>query len=75
MADNLQQVTQTVVTKALQGDVLACKVILDRLMPIRRGTIVNFQLPEATTVTQIDNALSMLRVSERDDLPAKKARP
>ena len=35
-------ITRSVITAALNGDMTACKIILDRIAPIRRGRPVQF---------------------------------
>jgi hypothetical protein len=40
------------------GDMMACKIILDRLVPIRKGRPVKFELPPVVDVTGLSFALA-----------------
>src|SRR5215217_8031542 len=42
MSEDLEAITRAVSRAALQGDVQAARVVLDRLVPIRRGRPVEF---------------------------------
>ncbi len=44
------KLTQKVIDKALEGDVTALKLCLDRLVPMRRDAPISFELPKVSTV-------------------------
>jgi len=46
MANDTEAITQVVITKAKKGDLTACKIVLDRIAPVRTGSTVNFPLAD-----------------------------
>jgi hypothetical protein len=47
LAEDVECVIEAVITAARNGDMTACKIILDRLVPIRRGRPIEIKLPSA----------------------------
>lgn len=45
MADDVEAVVQAVIDKAKDGDMTAARIIMDRLVPLRRGRPTPFMLP------------------------------
>jgi hypothetical protein len=56
MTEDLEAVTRSVVQAAIDGDVSAAKLVLDRMMPVRRGRPVHFTAPETMDATGLANA-------------------
>jgi hypothetical protein len=60
MADDAQDVVRTVIAAAKGGDISACKLVLDRIAPIRRGAPVKFTLPELTVASDLPAAIATI---------------
>lgn len=56
MADDITGVVQAVVTAARTGDMTAARIILDRLVPVRKGRPVQFDLPDADTAESLSGS-------------------
>jgi hypothetical protein len=52
-----QGLLQTVITKALDGDMMAARILLDRAWPARRGRPVVFDAPRVETAADVVRAL------------------
>jgi hypothetical protein len=48
MADDTEAITKVVITKAKKGDLTACKIVLDRIAPPRKGRPISIRLPAIT---------------------------
>jgi Family of unknown function (DUF5681) len=46
MQDDVEKIVNAVLTAARNGDMMAAKIILDRIAPVRRGQGVFFDLPK-----------------------------
>ena len=57
MADDTGAVVRSVITAARGGDMQACKLILDRVAPIRRAR-PPFSLPPVTTAADVPLAMA-----------------
>jgi hypothetical protein len=58
MADDAESVVRKVIEAAKSGDMLAARLILDRIAPVRRGRPVTFSLPNDTrTADDVLNSL------------------
>lgn len=51
-----EALTQTAIEKALEGDVTALKLCLDRIAPIRKDVPVDFDLPDITCAEEASQA-------------------
>jgi Family of unknown function (DUF5681) len=51
-----EALTQAAIDKALEGDVTALRLCIDRIAPARKDTPVSFQLPEIDTAKDAANA-------------------
>src|SRR5471030_1419534 len=60
MADECDAIVRAVIESAKGGDIQAAKVILDRIVPIRKGAVVKLDLPEVTTSKGVAAALTAL---------------
>ena len=60
MEDDAQDVVRTVIAAAKGGDMSACKLVLDRIAPIRRGAPIKFTLPELATASDLPAAITIL---------------
>jgi len=58
MRDDAKEIVQAVVTAAKAGDMVAAKIVLDRISPARKGRPIHFELPEARTAEDISVALA-----------------
>lgn len=70
-----EPLTQAAIDKALEGDVTALRLCLDRIAPARKDAPVQFDLPEIETAKQAaEVARSILRaVSKGDVTPIEAA--
>lgn len=60
MAGELPDIVRAVVNAAKGGDLAACKLVLERLVPVPRGRPVKAELPEVRTAAEAVPALSAL---------------
>ncbi|HEY8126122.1 MAG TPA: DUF5681 domain-containing protein [Methylocystis sp.] len=58
MLADTKLIVKSVVNAAKNGDMQACKIILDRISPIRKGRPISFDLPEARTANDVVAALA-----------------
>lgn len=56
MADGVQAIVKRVVTKAKSGDLTAARLVLDRLVPVRRGRPIEVSLPPITDAAGVATA-------------------
>jgi hypothetical protein len=63
MADAAGDVVNAMVAAAKSGDVQAGKVILDRIVPVRKGRPAPIDLPEVTTAAGVLKALGAVVVA------------
>jgi hypothetical protein len=79
LSKDIKKVVEVVKAAALNNDLVACKLILDRLAPPPRGRLVNFDLPAITSAADAELAISAilaacaagrLTVDESDKLAA-----
>lgn len=70
-----EALTQTAISKALEGDVTALRLCLDRIAPARKDAPISFDLPSIETADDAANAArAILRaVSEGDVTPMEAA--
>lgn len=72
---NVESVYRKAVEKALDGDIAACKLILDRAAPPRRGSYVNFDFVPIRDIDGLienaDNAMKSLSEGGITDEDAK----
>ena len=60
MGQYAQQVTARVVKRAAEGDMVAARLILDRVVPIRRGRPVRWKLPKIGDAASVLSAQAAL---------------
>ena len=60
MHDGIVEITNAVIDAAKQGDIQACKVVLERLVPVRKGRPVSFKLPEVKAAGDLLQASSLI---------------
>ena len=58
MQDDAKEIVCAVVTAARGGDMVACKIVLDRISPARKGRPIRFELPNAKTADDVAAALA-----------------
>lgn len=54
--DNAEGVINTVIESALNGDIAACKMVIDRVWPAMKLPLVNISLPKLETIADMDEA-------------------
>ena len=69
MQDDVEGIVKAVVTAAKAGDMAVCRIVLDRLAPVRRGRPVTFDLPPGAEdagglAAAFDAVLSAVAVGE-----------
>lgn len=57
MRDDATEIVSAVITAARSGDMVACKIILDRIAPVRKGRPIRFNLPDARNAEDVAAAL------------------
>ncbi len=60
MSDDLEAIARAVTTAARGGDMVAARIILDRLAPVRRGRPVQFDLPTGSDAAALANGFDAL---------------
>ncbi len=60
MTDECDAIVRAVIDSAKGGDIQAAKVILDRIVPVRKGAAVQLDLPEVETSQGVAAALAAL---------------
>ena len=55
--DAAQGLLQTVIAKAMSGDMMAARILLDRVWPARKGRPVTFTVPTIETAADVVHAL------------------
>lgn len=53
MAGELEAVTKSVILAAMNGDMVAARLVLERLVPLRKGAPVTFDLPKIETAADV----------------------
>ena len=53
-----QDLLQTVIDKAKGGDMMAARILLDRVWPARKGRAVTFTMPKVESAADVAKALS-----------------
>ena len=56
---DLKAITRVCIDKAKGGDLGACKLILERLIPRNRERAIDLQFPELTRATEVPQALAV----------------
>jgi hypothetical protein len=76
---DFNKICSVVVEAALGGDLVACRLVVDKMVENQRGRLLNFDLPVLRTMDDVANALAaliqcvgkgLLTVSEANDLSA-----
>jgi hypothetical protein len=65
MRDDAKEIVQAVIVAAKAGDMVAAKIVLDRISPARKGRPIHFELPEARTADDVAAALKPNLVDPR----------
>ena len=58
LADDGADVVQAVLDRARDGDMAAARLVLDRIVPVRKGRPVAIELPKITAPTDVLTAMS-----------------
>jgi hypothetical protein len=74
MGDDLQGVVEAVIAAAKSGDMVAARIVLDRLVPARKGRPVSFPLPADVDAAGLAEVFSaVLRAVADGDLTPEEA--
>jgi len=60
MDGQAEAITQIVTAKALEGDMMAIRLVLDRILPVRRERPVFFELPPLKTADDAVEAMASI---------------
>jgi hypothetical protein len=58
MQDDAEDVVRAVLTEAKAGEMVAARLVLDRILPARRGRPIVFALPPVQTAADLPHALA-----------------
>ena len=64
MDGQAEAITQIVTVKALEGDMMAIRLVLDRIVPVRRERPVFFELPPLKTADDAVEAMCHIPVGD-----------
>ena len=56
MNEDIGLIIKAVTEAAKAGDMTAAKIVLDRVVPVRKGNFVSFQLPQIRSAAEAVNA-------------------
>src|SRR3954451_16742050 len=59
MQDGIDNIIKTVMDAANQGDMTAARLVLERIVPVRKGRTVNLTLPQLNTAEDVSKAVSV----------------
>lgn len=60
MEDDAQNVVRAVIAAAKNGDMVAARLVLDRVLPARRGRPVQFTMPELEKVADLPRVIGAI---------------
>lgn len=60
MSGDVEAVVAAVLAAAKAGDMVAARIVMDRLAPVRKGAPVPFALPSIATAEDVDKALGAI---------------
>jgi hypothetical protein len=60
MRDETDAIVRAVIDKAKSGDMVAAKIVLDRISPVRKGSPVHLALPAAKSASEVADAVTAL---------------
>jgi hypothetical protein len=60
MQDDAEDVVRAVLTAAKAGDMVAARLVLERILPLRRGRPVAFALPDVQAAADLPAALGAI---------------
>ncbi|WP_375460581.1 hypothetical protein [uncultured Enterovirga sp.] len=63
MADDAKDIVEAVTKAAKGGDMVAARLVLERIYPVRRGAPITFTLPPIATAADVDGAMSAITVA------------
>jgi N-acetylglucosamine kinase-like BadF-type ATPase len=76
MTNDAAAVAKVVIRAAKKGDLVACKIVLDRVAPPRRGRAVTFELPDITNPGGLMAAsAALLRAVAAGEMTPDEAEP
>lgn len=64
----LNELTQAVIKKALEGDATAMRLCIERIAPARKDSPIEFELPKITTASEAADAASAVLSAVADGL-------
>lgn len=60
MSEDVEGVVQAVLTAAKSGDMQAARIVMERLVPVRKGAPIAFPLPPVDDIQGVDAALASI---------------
>jgi hypothetical protein len=76
MADDVEAITKVVITKAKKGDLTACRIVLDRIAPPRKGRPISVVIPAVTDAKSVlDVHAEIMRAVAAGELTPDEAEP
>ena len=57
MSDDAEEVVQSVISAAKGGDMTAARLVLERIVPVRKGRPVNVNLPPISSAEDVSGAI------------------
>jgi hypothetical protein len=63
MRNETDAIVRAVIDKAKSGDMVAARIVLDRIAPVRKGSPVHLVLPAAKTASEVADAVTALIAS------------
>jgi hypothetical protein len=76
MANDGEAITKVVITKAKRGDLAACRIVLDRIAPPRKGRPISVAIPDLTDLASVLHAhAEIMRAVASGELTPDEAEP
>jgi Family of unknown function (DUF5681) len=60
MSDDVEEIVRKIIKAAKAGDMTAARLILERIAPVRRGRLVQLELPTIKTATDLISGMEAL---------------
>jgi len=57
MAEDVEAITNAVIVAAKEGDMVAARLVLDRIAPVRKGRAIRLDLPKVETAADVLKAI------------------
>lgn len=60
MSDDVENVVKSIIKAAVDGDIAASKLILERVVPARKDATISIDLPEINTIEDVATAMGII---------------